>query len=263
MRPRILPGYPALLLPAALLAALLIFISKVSIVREYGNNTPFWDQWDAEAEQLYKPYKQGRLGLSSILRTHNEHRITTTRTLHLGLFVLTGCKWTPKLQMYVNALLHVSAISLFLAFTCWAVPTRARLPVWIAGTLLFLVPFGWDNVLQGFNTHFYTLLFFSVALLWTCCIARSLLPSAAIAILLAISCVLTMASGALVLVAACVILGFRVLLFGETRVPAVLVFVFSVIAATSVIYTPRLEHHEHLRSASMGQFFGAMVQAYA
>ncbi len=263
MRPRILPGYPALLLPAALLAALLIFISKVSIVREYGNNTPFWDQWDAEAEQLYKPYKQGRLGLSSILRTHNEHRITTTRILHLGLFVLTGCKWTPKLQMHVNALLHVSAISLFLAFTCWAVPTRARLPVWIAGTLLFLVPFGWDNVLQGFNTHFYTLLFFSVALLWTCCIARSLLPSAAIAILLAISCVLTMASGALVLVAACVILGFRVLLFGETRVPAVLVVVFSVIAATSVIYTPRLEHHEHLRSASMGQFFGAMVQAYA
>ncbi len=159
MRPRILPGYPALLLPAALLAALLIFISKVSIVREYGNNTPFWDQWDAEAEQLYKPYKQGRLGLSSILRTHNEHRITTTRILHLGLFVLTGCKWTPKLQMHVNALLHVSAISLFLAFTCWAVPTRVRLPVWIAGTLLFLVPFGWDNVLQGFNTHFYTLLF--------------------------------------------------------------------------------------------------------
>lgn len=65
-----------------------LYLTPSFFITQYGNATPYWDQWNAEAELLYKPYLEGNLSWSSLLAPHNEHRIFTTRILALGLLEL-------------------------------------------------------------------------------------------------------------------------------------------------------------------------------
>jgi hypothetical protein len=43
------------------LFAAILFGIKLWLIATYGNATPFWDQWDAEAANLYKPFLKARL----------------------------------------------------------------------------------------------------------------------------------------------------------------------------------------------------------
>ena len=81
-----------------IVASLLIILgAKIWLIAAYGNATPFWDEWDAEATGLYPRYVAGTLRLSDLLAQHNEHRILLTRLLDLALFAGSG-RWDPILQ---------------------------------------------------------------------------------------------------------------------------------------------------------------------
>jgi len=63
---------------------LLLFGAKLWLIDHYGNPTPFWDQWDGEAANLYAPFLEGTLRFQDLFAAHNEHRIFTTRLLSLA-----------------------------------------------------------------------------------------------------------------------------------------------------------------------------------
>lgn len=144
---------------------LFVFGVKVFLINEYGNATPFWDQWAADAASLYKPYLKGNLSWGSSLVPRNEHCIFITRILALGILELSG-SWSPLLQMVVNAAINVAALSLIIVLLLRVVG-RQHLPLLLAfAELLFSVPYAWENTLVGFQSQFYFVLFFGALCLW-------------------------------------------------------------------------------------------------
>lgn len=62
----------------------LVLAAKLILIAHFGQPVPFWDQWDAEAYRLYKPYLEGTLQPQAFIEPHNEHRILLTRLLGIG-----------------------------------------------------------------------------------------------------------------------------------------------------------------------------------
>ena len=50
---------------------LIVLGAKLWIIQNYGSATPYWDQWDAEAALLYKPYLEGTLRIGDLFAAHN------------------------------------------------------------------------------------------------------------------------------------------------------------------------------------------------
>ena len=141
--------------------AAMLFGIKLWLIGTYGNATPYWDQWDAEAVNLYKPFLEGTLCWTDLFAPHNEHRIFTTRLLALALLTINGI-WNPLLQMVVNAALHIVALVLGITLMTRVIG-RNHLPALLVFSLiLFGVPYAWENTLAGFQSQFYFVLLFSI-----------------------------------------------------------------------------------------------------
>ena len=94
----------------------IVFGVKAVIISNFGSSVPFWDEWVAEGVRLYRPLIDGTLSWTDLFASHNEHRIFTTRVLHLLLLKLNSGVWDPMLQMYVNAAIHTTALALLVFF---------------------------------------------------------------------------------------------------------------------------------------------------
>ena len=245
----------------SLTCVLLVGCALIAIA---ANPTPFWDQWDGEAAGLYKPWVKGTLTWPNLIAPHNEHRILPTRLVHLGLFEALGHRWNPIAEMAINAFLHVAAIGMLAGFLASALPKSHRWSVWTFAAALHVVPFGWDNTLQGFNTHFYVLLLVSFALLWTCTVAGPSVKGYLGVVAMACTLVLTMASGLFgAAVGAAVLLCRRIVCHDRTA-PVSLAVILGGIAAAGVLLTPSIPEHAALRAHSLGEFVGGLgrVQAW-
>jgi hypothetical protein len=234
-------------------AVVALLFAKAWMVETRGNITPYWDQWDGEAEELYKPYLEGRLSIANLAQLHNEHRIITTRMLFLGLFEVQGRRWNPMAQMYLNALLHVASVLLFLLFAQSALLPTARWILWFFAAALFVIPFGWENTLAGFQAQFYLLLLLSVGLVWIC----SALPASKRMYLAALSLAallpLTMAGGSLAVIAGAAVLFARRFL-GREDISFAPISGLLVIALAGILTTPSIEGHAALKASSLPQF---------
>jgi hypothetical protein len=179
----------------------LILIGARAVVINYaGNTTPYTDESDGEAANLLEPYLKGGLTIGDLFHAHNEHVIFFTRLLTLAIFNLSGY-WDVVLQMIANAILDaatVVAISYALSR-----PLRGgwALVAMILSALVNAFPLSYDNILLGFNTHFYLLLAFSFASLWFMADSGAWSPRWAAGVLFALASFLCMASGALTLAA--------------------------------------------------------------
>jgi len=254
---------PSITLLLLVLLAGILLAGKILTIHLYGNPTPYWDQWDAEAARLYKPWVEGDLEVADLVEPHNEHRIFTTRLVHLALFELMGRRWDPLAQMYGNAFLHAAAVLFLVVFACSAVPPHLRPFLCMFASVLFFVPFGWENTLSAFQAQFYLLLIQSVALLWICS-TRAINTSDGIwCLLLAAGLVLTMASGALGVLAAAGVLAFRRLALADCTVPVPLVALLGAIAFFGIIITPQIPGHAHLKAQSFEQFAAALGRTLA
>ncbi len=234
-------------------AAVVLLFAKALLVEQQGNIIPYWDQWDAEAEELYKPYLEGKLSVADLVQPHNEHRIMTTRIVHLGLFEALGRKWDPMAQMYLNILLHVAAILVFLLFAQSALVPAATWLLWFFAAAFLAVPFGWENTLAGFQSQFYLLLLLSAGLLWVC----SALPASKRMYLAALSMAallpLTLAGGSLAVMAAAAVLLARRFLCRE-EISFAPIAGLLLIALAGIVATPSIEGHAALKAASLPQF---------
>ncbi|MDH6240324.1 hypothetical protein M2125_000114 [Polynucleobacter sphagniphilus] len=252
-------------LKACLLFATLLLATKYLVINLFGNATPFWDQWDGEASNLFLPWINGVLHFSDLVAPHNEHRILTMRLLSLGLLILNGGIWNPILEMFVNAVVHVFALFILIFCIGKSVPSKRIIYLLAFSFLIFSIPFGWENTLAGFQSQFYFLLLFSFGFLW---IISTKEPHSKIwwlGVFLGILCPLSLASGALTLGVGVFIIMGRVFLlrdFQEKDKLALMTAALLLIITTAAIYaTPTLAYHAQFKARNLHEFFHAFMLA--
>jgi len=243
--------------------AALLFGIKLWLIATYGNATPFWDQWDAEAANLYKPVLEGTLGWSDLVAPHNEHRILTTRLLALVLLAANGI-WNPLLQMAVNAALHVAALGFGIALLARVIGRRHLPALLIFSLALFGVPYAWENTLAGFQAQFYFLLLFSIPALWLTVTRNPLSVRWWGGVACAMFAFLSLASGILALAAAALVgAGFYVLGLRKTNKQLLAVAILAGLFMLGLALTPTIAGHASLRAASFAQFLDVLTAALA
>lgn len=233
---------------------------KLIFIQAFGSAVPYWDQWDAEADHLYKDYLNSNLSWATLISPHNEHRILATRILSLALFELDG-GWDPILQMVANAALHVGVIVLLVTTFQRVLQWANFLPFILFSILVFALPLGWVNLLFGFQSPFYFLLMFSLLAL------RGLVTSTALSLrwwlslLCSVAAYFSLASGALTAAAALAVLILQMLLGirkgTKEYIAAGLLLTISVVMISHI---PHIEGHDSYRAQSMGQFLKALLQ---
>ncbi len=242
--------------------AFLIAGIKLMIVASYGNITPFWDQWDAEAEGLFRPFLEGFLNWKDLVAPHNEHRILAGRLLALLLLVLNGGVWSPLAEMVVNALLHTMALLLVVYGIGKVFLDKAtRIAFTLFAAILFSIPLGWENILTN-NSSLYLLLVFSVIFLWalfSACRGSALwyvivVGSALMSCLTLASGALTVASG-IALLAVQWVTGVR----RDKTSTAVMVLLLLILFA-AIHFTPTIEGNAALKSKSILDFLIALLR---
>ena len=240
--------------------ALIVFSVKLIIIANYGNATPFWDQWDAEADHLYRPLLEGNLIWANLFAPHNEHRILTTRLLAIALFYLNGGVWNPILQMQVNAGIHVFALTLLLFYTTKALTSISRNALLVFCTIVFSIPFGWENTLAGFQSQFYFLLLFNFIFLWAMVAYTTYNTQWWLGLAAGLLCPLSLASGAFTLLAGSLVLIIK-RVFSENKKDVSILSIASllIMASIFIILTPNLAHHVPLKAHSLLQFFNALI----
>jgi len=237
---------------------LLLFGVKLWLIHSYGNATPFWDQWDAEAANLYKPYFDGTLAFSHWFAPHNEHRIFMTRLLALTLLLINGI-WNPLLQMIVNAALHVMVL-LFFVILLARVIGRATLPsLLIFCTLLFAIPYAWENTLAGFQSQFYFAALFSIACMWLTS-HRCLSLAWWCGIGAGICAFFSLASGIFALAAtACAGMIMYGLNVRRDKMQLIAIVVASSLVVVGIVFTPNIPGHAPLKAKSFSQLCEGLI----
>ena len=243
--------------------AFLLFGIKLWVIGSYGNPTPFWDQWDAEAAYLYQPFLSHKLSFSDLFAAHNEHRIFTTRLVALGLLKI-NMTWNPMLQMVVNSVLHIIALLLGISFLSKVIG-RNHLPALLVFSLiLFGVPYSWENTLSGFQSQFYLVILFSIATLWLTTIKAPLTwgwwAGAAFGLLAFFS----LASGVFAFGAAAFV-HFIVFITNLRRTPKQLtaLTILGILFLICIKLTPSYPGHVVFKAASFGQFYEALTNILA
>ena len=139
--------------------------ARAAVINYAGNSVPFGDEWDAVAAGLLRPYLQGHLKVADLFSAHNEHVIFFTRLVTLAVFEISGY-WDVILQMIANAILDALTVVAISAALSRTLPQGLAQIAVILSVLINAIPLGWENIVLGFNTHFYLLLAFSFAGLW-------------------------------------------------------------------------------------------------
>jgi hypothetical protein len=242
--------------------ALVIFGGKLGLIHFAGSDLPFWDQWDAESEDVVRPYVEGRLTLSDLTRPHNEHRIIPTKLLALGLLAANR-QWDALLEMTANALIHVlCAVVCLLVGRRWLTGWRLTGYVGLL-LLLFVLPFGWENTVRGFQGQFYFLLLFCLTHLWLSLRNDGFTWSWGLGQVAGAVAIVTMASGFLSSVALVAMLLFRLL---QTRTwSAQNAVTFGIgIALTGAGWFLKTDHpgHEVLRASSLREFGASALRLF-
>jgi hypothetical protein len=178
------------------------------IIAAYGNATPYWDDWDAFAAQLYAPYGRSELTFASLLAPHDEHRLFVPRALSLALTTVNGL-WDPISQMIVNAALHV-ALGVFILITFGKKLDGAA----FAGLMLLMlglmsIPTASENLIWQIITEYYGLLLFGCISIWLLTRHPGFSGAAILGIGAAVLAFLSLASGAFVFLACAVILAVK------------------------------------------------------
>lgn len=236
-----------------------LFGIKLWLIGAYGNATPFWDQWDAEAANLYKPFLEGTLGWADLIAPHNEHRIFTTRLLALALLAVNGI-WNPLLQMVVNAVLHIVTLGFGIVLLTRVIGRNHFPALLVFSLILFGVPYAWENTLAGFQSQFYFVLLFSIACLWLTVTTNPFSASWWGGVVCAMLAFLSLASGIFALAAAAIIgLVFYVIGLRKTRKQLFSVAILAGLFMLGAMLTPSLAHHASLKAASFPQFRDALM----
>lgn len=248
-----------------LLLALLVTLARAVLVGGFGSALPFWDQWDGEAALWLKPWVEGDLTLGHLLAAHNEHRIAYSRLWSLLWFEANGGHWDNLVLALANTLLSGVLAALLYGLLRGGLATRLARGLFFSLVLLLaVVPFGWENLLVGFQSQFQFLALFALQLLAAAARLRDRPASLPVLWGLALLGLPTMATGVLVPVAAGGVLVLRVWA-GQWRViPAgVAVAGLAVISLAGLAAVPMVPHHQGMHPESLAEGLRALGRVLA
>jgi hypothetical protein len=152
--------------PKLLAIAIIIFGARLWFIHNFGSSVPYWDQWDGEAANVFLPWLNNTFTVTNLFAPHNEHRIVFTRLLSLGLLILNDRQWDPLLEMVVNALLStLTAIFLIVILNKLLGAVLQNL-IFFSITLLWTLPYAWENILGGFHSCWYFFNLFTLLAFW-------------------------------------------------------------------------------------------------
>jgi hypothetical protein len=142
-----------------------VYGARLWLVDDFGSAVPFWDEWDVEGGNLFKPFLLGHLPLSKFFECQGEHRIVLTRLLEFGLFRTNGM-WDPRMEMVVNATIAAGTASLVAYLLLLEMGWEWWRPVISTVAVLWSLPYASENTLWGIQSLFYFLVLFSFTALW-------------------------------------------------------------------------------------------------
>lgn len=139
---------------------LLVVGAKLWLVSVAGSSLPYRDQIDAEGEAVLRPWAEDRLEWEAFFTPHNEHRIVFTKLIAWGVVALNG-QWDAYVQVTLNALIHAALLIVFLNWMRQQIRDWRFFVLALVGVGLWILPFDWENTLQGFQSQVYLVLLFS------------------------------------------------------------------------------------------------------
>lgn len=233
---------------------LVILGARLWLIRAFGSDIPYYDQWLAEALNLYIPYFDGSISWIHWFQPHNEHRIFLTRVIMLPLLLINGY-WDAQVQMVVNAVLY-SAIGAMVFRML--LPSTTMRSAWAAAVItVFVLPFGWENTLSGFQVQFYLMIGLSLLIIllfpeagfgtcrWcTCCLCSIL-------------AIFNIASGffaclSVLSISAVEMIKRKTAVSRREMMPTVIFCILMVIFGA--IMVPHVSAHDRLKAHSVGEF---------
>ncbi len=187
---------------------LLVLGSKLWVLDRYGSDVLCWDQWDGDLLHVFIPHFEGRLGFSDFYRNHNEHRIIFTKLINLALLKIGG-QWDSRVQCVHNAFLHT-----FFAVAGFVVIQRFLKGAWVGAAaigfaLFFALPISRQNILGGFHSQQYLLIWFAVGAIYLLCSSQTYSLGWWTGIAVVALANFTMASGVLAACTMIALLGLR------------------------------------------------------
>jgi hypothetical protein len=235
--------------------------AKLRLILKSGSPFPYWDQWPADAINLFIPYFNHQFSLGTLFQAHNEHRIVFTRLCELGLLLANG-QWDSQLEMVVNAFIHAAAIAGFGWLLASLTGKRNWPLLWIVLALDLVLPFAWENTLWGFQTHFYFLMIFSLLTIWLLGLNAPLSRRWWLGVMTAVCGLFTMASGFLAVDAVAAVVLLQVLKQRQKwRDYAPTLGVCVAVTIAGLLLRPNLPANEQVKSA--GDFLTALGKSLA
>lgn len=140
-------------------AGIFLFVvgAKLWVVSVAGSSVPYRDQIDAEGESILRPWLEDRLEWQEFFAPHNEHRIVFTKVIVLATVALNG-QWDAYVQVTLNALIHAVLLLVVLSWFRQHLEGWRLTAITVLSILLWVVPFDWENTLQGFQSQVYLVL---------------------------------------------------------------------------------------------------------
>jgi len=252
--------------PVFLLGILVVPMIAVRayLVLRFGSSSPFWDQWDAEFDNLLLPYLRGELGVGHFFAAHNEHRILFTRLISLGLFAANGNQFDAKVEMLFNIIPHAAALGAMAWVGMRTLPPAARPFLAIGVFCLAAAPFGWENLIAGFQNQFFILALLSVFTAWLAsadALDRRRLIGMVVCAVLAL---FTMASGIFAAAAAAGLLIYRLLAADVDRRGGIIALALMLaVVVSGFLILPDPPHGDAFHAQSVGQFLDALRNTLA
>ncbi len=245
--------------------ALVVLGTKLLLLEYAANSVPIWDQWDAEAANLIIPWMEGTLTWDGMIYPHNEHRILLTRLLALGLFELNG-QWDPMVEMVVNAVISTGAGILLLVMLLRHFPSAGIRPwLFVIVLVAWMVPYGWQNTLAGFQSQFYLMQICALLTINGMLCSRTFSTAWIVGFIAALLAIFSMSSGLLaaaVVFGMCLVLAIWGRILGESFRPwAITGFAAAVAMAAGLSLLVVVPHHDFLKAKSVIEFLGSFSKA--
>ncbi len=132
---------------------LAIFGVRAFFVERFGASVAQVDEWEATGKEVLSAWDHGTFSTAALFQAHNgDHRIVATRLWEIFWYRVNGA-WDPKLVMVANALVYALAATMLTHLLVHGLPRR-RFPAGAAFAALFAFPFGYQNLLWGFQSQF-------------------------------------------------------------------------------------------------------------
>jgi hypothetical protein len=174
------------------------------LIRAYGVDIPYWDQWDA-ACPIFEKLNAGTLGLADMMAFQNEHRVLFPRIVWLGLGLISH--WNIRVELVAIWAMAAGCLLLLWRLSQATGFRASCLAPWLLAAASFLVfsPVQYETWLDGVQVAFLLPL---LCLLASISAPLTMRPRAAFATVIALASVATfsLASGFLVWILAAPVL---------------------------------------------------------